>query len=121
MKNFTKIILLNLVMLITAFSANAQSERLMKKAHEQANKVQHFLNLEDEMTEKVYEAYLDTYISVRELAESAKSGLITEEERKVQSKSLWKENNKTIESILGPELKEAYRIHRKKMREAKER
>lgn len=123
MKIFTQITILTFVMFLTSMNVNAQTKQHIKKAREEADKLQFFLDLDDETTEEIHQIYLTTFAKIQVLNLSAKKGTITEIERKEQHRLFSKQKQGEIEKILdllGPEKVKEYRIHRKKMREAKE-
>jgi hypothetical protein len=120
MKFITRITILGFIMFLTSMNVHAQTKQQVKKAHKEAENLQFFLELDDEITEGIYKIYLITLGKIQKLNQSSREGAITEIERKKQHRLLLKQNQNEIEKILTPKKVKKYRIHRKKVREAKE-
>lgn len=120
MNNLTKTFFLALVMVLTTFSLRAQSKWQQQKAQDATDKIAEALTLNEEMSAKVYDIHLASYVKLKELGNQEEEGTLAAAERKAQAKQVWKDNNAQIEAILDEELAEKYRTYRKSTWEAKQ-
>jgi len=120
MKNFTPLLFLSLSMILISATLNAQTNWQKKKAKQEVNKIKINLDLDDDMTAKIYDIYLATMVELKKTKEAGEMGILSKKEQKVASKKIWKRNTSQIEEVLGEDLAKEYRIFRRKMRAAKE-
>ena len=108
MNGLTKTILLGLAMFLMANSVDAQTKWQTRTARSETNKLKVALNLDDEISKEIFDAYLTTLVTLKDITDDALNGKITEEERKKECDFLWQTHDEHLESLVGEKLEKAY-------------
>lgn len=114
MNSFTKMILLSFAMLLITINVTAQTKWQIKKARSETNKLKVALDLKDETAKEIYDAYLTTLVTLKEITTDAVNGTITEAERKKECDYLWETHDEHIESLIGKKLVKDYAVYQQK-------
>lgn len=119
MKGFIKTTILGLVMLFISLSTTAQTHEQEERAYKESNKLSAALKLDDDITNEIYEVYLTTFVTSKDIITDAIDGTITEEKKEKEIKYLWKTHIAHIEALIGSDLVEDYKAYRKRNSEIK--
>ena len=110
-----KLTLVSLALLFFSFSSSAQNAKQMKRAQADADGIATELKLDDETKQKVYEIYIMTYATLKEIR---KEGL-PKDEMKQKNKAAYKVRRENTKALLGTEKGKEYMKYLKQVREAK--